>query len=282
MTAATVASGGTLQFNGATAMLGPYTVLNAQAGGSVQFQNAAIDGGNLSGLGTFLLAGSTANVLNGTTIDTTIQQSGPATFINVTNNGVIAGSGGLVLGPGGDNAGGGSILLSGANATSSWGGNGGVISIANGSLLNNSGGSLTSWGGQILIASGGTLNADSAAQGRCARPARRRHPFAEQRRRLRHDHRPAGGRGHRHGELRPHQPLLERRDRPLRQHAGDGRGDRHGNDRRQRRAGGLRYDRDRRHDRGESRLKPDAVGQPLGERPVGRGRTGDGGSQREQ
>ena len=86
---------------------------------------------------------------------------------NVTNNGLIAGSGGLLLNVGGYNMGGGTLALSGTNTASFWGGNdGGTIVIQAGGLLNNRDANLTSWaGGVITINSGGTLNADSAGQG---------------------------------------------------------------------------------------------------------------------
>ena len=101
------------------------------------------------------------------TIGGTLQQSGPATFTGVTNNGLISATGGLLLNSGGYNMGNGTLALSGSNTSSAWGGNdGGIITIAGGGVLNNRDGNLTSWdGGVITIASGGTLNTDSAGQG---------------------------------------------------------------------------------------------------------------------
>jgi autotransporter-associated beta strand protein len=167
MTACTVNSGGTLQFSGASYTLGPYATVLAQPGGVVQFQNAVMDGGNLYGPGTYLLTGSAATTFDGVTNDTTLQQNGPATLTNVTNNGLITGGGGLLLNAGGYNMGNGTLMLSGTDNTSFWGGNdGGVMVIQSGSLLDNHDGNLTSWGGGVItINSGGTLNADSAGQG---------------------------------------------------------------------------------------------------------------------
>ncbi len=162
--ATAVSSGGTLQFSGASFNLG-FTGVNAQTGGLVQFQSANITGGYLAGLGTYVLAGSTATNFNSVTNYATLQQNGPAVFNNVTNDGLITASGGLQL-VNGKNDINGVIILSGTNTVSQWGGNQGLMTIQGGSLLNNENGPLTSAGGGVItINSGGTLNADSFSQG---------------------------------------------------------------------------------------------------------------------
>jgi autotransporter-associated beta strand protein len=161
-------SGGVIQFNATTVLGSAYTNISAGAGGTVQYQNASVFGGYLAGLGTQVLSAATTNTFNGVTVNngTVVQQNGPAVFTNVANYGLISGSGGLLLN-GGSNLGSGTLTLGGTNNASGWdGNNGGVIIVQSGGLLNNSGGNLASWGGaQIIINSGGTLNADSAGQG---------------------------------------------------------------------------------------------------------------------
>ncbi len=167
MGAATVSSGGTLEFSGANVNLGSaYGSVQALTGGVVQYQNASINGGNLFGPGAQVLSASSNNTFNDVTINagTPLLQNGPATFTNVTNHGQITGSGGLVL-FGGENDGG-TIVLSGTNNVSAWGNDGGAITIQSGGLLNNHVTNLPSYGGgQITINSGGTLDTDSDSQG---------------------------------------------------------------------------------------------------------------------
>ncbi len=161
-----VGSNATLQFRGATVNLGTaFGFLQAQSGGTVQYQNEVVIGGNLFGPGTQVLAASSNNTFNNVTINagTPLLQNGPATFNGVTNYGQITGSGGLTL-FGGQNDG--SISLSGANNVSAWGNDLGQLTIQSGGLLNNHLSNLTvSGGGQITINSGGTLNADPNGQG---------------------------------------------------------------------------------------------------------------------
>ena len=159
-----VGSDATLQFSGATINLNnAIGSVWALTGGTVQYQNAIINGGYLYGPGTHVLAASTNNTFNGTTIrpGTPIQQNGPATFNNVTNYGQITGNGGLTW-FGGDN--GGTIFLSGTNNVWAWG-DSGPLTIQSGGLLNNHLGNLTVSSGQVTINPFGTLNADSDGQG---------------------------------------------------------------------------------------------------------------------
>ncbi len=164
-------SGATLTFQNATFPMNGSSIY-AMSGGTVQYNNATVTNAFLfpsnlgANTGMQLLSGSNTNTFNDVTINagTAVQQNSPAAFTNVTNYGTISGSGGLTL-VGGQNEGGGTITLSGANNDSSWG-NAGTITILSGGLLNNLNSNLTSWGGgQITINSGGTLNADSASQG---------------------------------------------------------------------------------------------------------------------
>ena len=162
----TVGNGAALQLNGATIDLGSaYATIWAMSGGTVQYSNATILGGDLWGPGVHILAGSATNTFNKVTIDNgaVIQQNSPAMFKNVENKGQIIGSGGLVLAGGDNNTG--TIILSGINDVSSWGSNNGVISIQSGGLLNNHLSNLVIGGGVFTINSGGTLNADSAGEG---------------------------------------------------------------------------------------------------------------------
>ena len=169
----TADSGATLTFQSSTFPMN-FASISAMSGGTIQYSNATITNAYLfapsfgSSAGVHVLSASTTNTFTDVTINAgtpvQIQQNGSALFTNVANYGMInAASGGLVL-TGGQNEGGGALTLGGTNNVSNWG-NGGTITILRGGLLNNQNSNLTSWGGQILINSGGTLNADRASQG---------------------------------------------------------------------------------------------------------------------
>ena len=165
----TANNGGTLQFSGASVSLGSAYV-QARSGGLVQYQNASMTGGYLRGPGQQVLAAGSANSFNATTINNgaVLQQNGTTNFTDVTNAGQLNNNGNANLTwQGGSNASSGAIIVN-ASATmnvSEWY-NDGVITINNGGLLNNSVSDLVSGGGsQIFVNSGGTLNADSNAEG---------------------------------------------------------------------------------------------------------------------
>ena len=132
----TAANGGAFVANGGTTLspLNGFGAITAQAGGTVEYDNATLNGGFLSGSGTQLIAGGGAT-FNGTTVNlgTTVTQSGVAAFNDVTMNGHVVNGAALSWS-------GGSI------------GSGGELDINN--TVNASG--LTS-NGQIDIAPGGTL-----------------------------------------------------------------------------------------------------------------------------
>ncbi len=165
----TANNGGTLQFNGASVNLG-YAFVRAMTGGNVQYQNATLNGGFFLGPGAHtFLAGSTNN-LNATTINNgaVLRQNATTNFTDVTNAGQITNnSGANSTWLGGFNAASGAITVNNAATVnvSSWY-NDGIITVNNGGLLNNSVSNLVSGGGsQIFVNSGGTLNADSNADG---------------------------------------------------------------------------------------------------------------------
>ena len=166
----TALSSGLIQFNNSVIYSSPNIAINTFPGGVIQFQNATIYGGVLSsyGGGVYqILAGSSATTFSGITINNSVpvQQNGTALFSNVTNAGLITGSGGLTL-RGGVNEGG-TLILGGTNYLSQWNGNdGGVMIIPSGGLLDNQYGDLKIWGGgQLTINSGGTLNTAIDNQG---------------------------------------------------------------------------------------------------------------------
>jgi fibronectin-binding autotransporter adhesin len=169
VTSFTAENGGALLFSGTSINLGSGFV-QALTGGNALYQNAMISGGFLRGPGSHtFLAGST-NSLNGTTIvnGAVVQQSGTTSFTDVTSGGQISDNSNAILTwRGVNNASSGSITVNNSAIlnVSEWY-NDGFITINNGGVLNNSVTHLASGGGsQILINSGGTLNANSDAQG---------------------------------------------------------------------------------------------------------------------
>ena len=165
--------GATLTFQNATFPMNGSSI-SASSGGTIQYSNATIADAFLSGTslgaspGVDILSASTTNAFNDVTINNgaVVQQNGPATFINVTNNGLVTGSGGIMWN-GGINGSSGVLTLSGTNFVSGWS-NDGTITIPSGGLLDNLNSNLTSGGGSVIaINPGGTLNADSANQARC-------------------------------------------------------------------------------------------------------------------
>ena len=162
----TAQSGGLVQFNNTTVNGSDLADTYCQSGALVQYQNANIYGGVLFGGGTYhILSGSAASTFNSIVNYGTLQQNGSANFTNVTNNGLIAGSGGLTL-LGGLNATNGTLTLGGTNTMSQWGGNNGALILQSGGLLNNQYGDVEIFGGgQLTISSGGTLNTASDGHG---------------------------------------------------------------------------------------------------------------------
>jgi fibronectin-binding autotransporter adhesin len=160
---------GTLQFSDATINLGSAYV-QARSGALVQYQNANISGGYLRGPGSHVLAAGSANSFNATTINNgaVLQQNGITKFTDVTNAGQLNSNGTANLTwQGGSNASSGAITVNNSAIVnvSEWY-NDGVITVNNGGLLNNSVSDLVSGGGsQVFVNSGGTLNADSNAEG---------------------------------------------------------------------------------------------------------------------
>ncbi len=181
----TATGGGILQFPGTKLNLGT-RVIQAMAGGTVDLQNATVNGGSifamaggtvlyqnvtlnnvyLFGPGTHILPAGGATTFNTTTINpgTIIQEAGSDAFLDVTDRGTIAASGSLTI-IGGINDGGANLTVNGTADVSSWS-NAGVITVTSSGLLNNHVSDLTSYGGaRIYVNSGGTLNADSQSEG---------------------------------------------------------------------------------------------------------------------
>ncbi len=181
----TATGGGILQFPGTKLNLGT-RVIQAMAGGTVDLQNATVNGGSifamaggtvlyqnvtlnnvyLFGPGTHILPAGGATTFNTTTINpgTIIQEAGSDAFLDVTDRGTIAASGSLTI-IGGINDGGANLTVNGTADVSSWS-NAGVITVTSSGLLNNHVSDLTSYGGaRIYVTGGGTLNADSRGEG---------------------------------------------------------------------------------------------------------------------
>ena len=163
-TGPTQVNGGTLQFSGASANLGTRAI--TANGGAVQYTNATINGGTLAGNGTHTTLAGGSSSFSGTTVSagTPFVANGPTTFTDVTNYGPMTANSTLSW-TGGTNAAGGSLAVNGTLDTSEFT-TAGNITIANGGILNNSATNLTAYNGaQIIVNSGGTLNADSQNDG---------------------------------------------------------------------------------------------------------------------
>ena len=161
----TANSGGILLFNSATLNLNTRSV-RASTGGTVQYQNATINGGFLRGPGTHVALAGSSNTFNAvTTYDTTnFQQNGPTTLSNFNNGGQIANNAPLIW-DGGINNGGADLVVNSSVSTNDWT-NAGVVTVNHGGALNNHLGDATSFGGaRIYVNSGGTLRADSQGEG---------------------------------------------------------------------------------------------------------------------
>ena len=161
----TANNGGTLLFNGATVNLNSRLV-RAATGGSVQYQNATINGGFLRGPGTHTTLPGTCNYFSGATAyaSTNFLQNGTDTFTDFANGGQVTNNSPLTW-DGGGNAIGGSLVVNNAVSADDLT-NAGAITINNGGILNNHLSDLTSGGGgRITVNSGGTLNADSQGEG---------------------------------------------------------------------------------------------------------------------
>ena len=165
----TAANGGTLKFAGASVNLG-FGYVQAAAGGNVQYQNTTFNGGFIRGPGTHTLLAGSISYFNGTTINNgaVVQQNGTANFTDATNAGQINNNANSnLIWQGGSNASSGKVIVNNSATVnvSEWY-NDGIVTVNNGGLLNNSVSDLVSGGGgQIYVNSGGTLNADSNAEG---------------------------------------------------------------------------------------------------------------------
>lgn len=159
------ASDGTVQFDGASAVLGPGSI-RASSGAVVQYTNAFIQGGFLRGPGMQTTLLGTSNYFSGTTTyaSTLFLQNGTDTFTNFTNGGQVTNNAPLVWDGGVNNAG--ANLTVDSNISTDDFTNAGVITINAGGAINNHLSDVTSYGGgRITVNSGGTLNADSQGEG---------------------------------------------------------------------------------------------------------------------
>jgi fibronectin-binding autotransporter adhesin len=90
----TVAAAGTVQYTATTSFTRTYNLnygtLTANAGATVTMNGAAVNGGFVRGPGTFVATGGT--VLSGVTLQNSavLNQTGPASYVNVSNAGVLS------------------------------------------------------------------------------------------------------------------------------------------------------------------------------------------------
>ena len=158
------ASGGSLQVNTTLAL--NYQSLTAQAGGTVQYNNATINGGYLRGPGTHAtLPGATSNFNGVTTYNSTVfQQNGTENFTNFTNGGQVVNNA-VLNWNGGTNNGTGSLVVNNTVNVQDWG-NQGVVTVNSGGTLNNAVSDLVSYGGaRITVNPGGQINTNSDGSG---------------------------------------------------------------------------------------------------------------------
>src|SRR5208282_3633300 len=161
----TASDGGTLQFSGASVSLGSASV-RAASGGNVQYQNATITGGFLRGPGTHTTLPGSSNSFTAVTTyaSTNFLQNGSDIFTGFTNGGQVTNNAPLTW-DGGENNIGGSLTVNNIVSTDDFV-NAGTITITSGGVFNNHLSDMTSGGGgQITVNYGGTLNADSRAEG---------------------------------------------------------------------------------------------------------------------
>ena len=164
-TSFTAASGGTLQMAGNTFNL-LYESLTAQAGGTVEYNSATINGGYLRGPGTHAtLPGGTNNFNGVTTYNSTLfQQNGPANFNNFTNGGQFTNNAAMTWN-GGTNATSGYLTVN-STATVQDFTNNGVVTVNSGGTLNNAVSDIVCGGGsRTTINPGGLLSANSDGSG---------------------------------------------------------------------------------------------------------------------
>jgi autotransporter-associated beta strand protein len=149
--------GGTLQFANAVFNLGTRSI-QAQAGGSIEYNGASVNGGYLRGPGVHATIAGTNTFTGVTTYNSTNFQQNAATILtNFTNGGAFANNVPLAW-DGGVNAGSGNFVVSSTANVDDWS-NQGTVTVNSGGLLNNSQASLVNSGGAILtVMPGGQIN----------------------------------------------------------------------------------------------------------------------------
>ncbi len=160
------ANGGTLRIDGGTLNLTSGSLLQAQAGGTIEYNNATVNGGFLRGPGTHTPLGGTT--FNGTTLQqgATMAQNVPTTLNNFTNGGIFTNGTGIALAwDGGGNSLSGQMTVNGTANLANWS-SAGVTTINPGGTVNNSGSSLVLGGGSRTFLGtpanrGGALNLGS-------------------------------------------------------------------------------------------------------------------------
>jgi len=169
----TVSSGGTFTADNGAALtpLGGFGALTAQSGGTVQYDNATVSGGFLSGTGTQEINAGGAT-FNGTTVNlgTTLTQNGASTFNDVILNGKVANN--AALSWAGGSIGSGGVLEIGNTVDASGLTSNGEIDLQTGATLAVSGtdlalgngsrtyiGTVSSPGGSLTL-SGGVVQLD--------------------------------------------------------------------------------------------------------------------------
>ena len=151
------AGGGTLQVANAAINLGTRSI-QAQAGGSVEYNGASVSGGYLRGPGTHAtIAGN--NSFSGVTTynSTNFQQNAATALTNFTNGGTFANDVPLTW-DGGVNAGTGKFVVNSTANVDDWSSEG-TVTVNSGGVLNNAQADLVSFGGGIVtVMPGGQIN----------------------------------------------------------------------------------------------------------------------------
>src|SRR5205823_7521294 len=158
---------GTLRYTASTSSSRSFNllggVLEAPSGVTLTLNGASVGGGFLRGLGTFALTGNTSIAGSTSLSSTTINQSGPASLINFTNNGLLTNVAAQSLAwNGGTNTSAGRVTVNGTANVNDFV-NDGQLAIPAGGALNNSVSSLVLGGGSTTTVGtpashGGAIN----------------------------------------------------------------------------------------------------------------------------
>jgi fibronectin-binding autotransporter adhesin len=166
----TVAAAGVVQYKASTTSARTFNLdfgtLAAGTGATVMLNGAAVNGGFMRGPGTFALTGGTTLSGVSTAASAIINQTGPASVVNFTNNGQFTNAAGQTLNwTNGTNASAGLLTIGGTVAASDFISDG-VVTVNGGGALNSSGSNLVLGGdsrttinpsGALAVAAGTTI-----------------------------------------------------------------------------------------------------------------------------